>query len=266
MSTSRRTDVFPRSDIIAWRRVAPWADDDDVEQDLVITLALFDIFGDAALREQLAFRGGTAIHKLHVPPAARYSEDIDLVQRVPEGIGGTLDQLRRVLGWLGRGRSEIGEHPKLTFRFETESGATRRLKLEINTHEHFGAVTSRLFAVSADPVSNAVAIPTYALDELLATKLRALYQRRKGRDLFDLWWAGERAAIDPERIISVLRTYLGQAGQPMIRRRELSANLAAKSNPGYLGEVRPLLRADVAFDGAVAMRWVEDTFLPLFPA
>ena len=50
MSTSRRTDVFPRSDIIAWRRVAPWADDDDVEQDLVITLALFDIFGDAALR------------------------------------------------------------------------------------------------------------------------------------------------------------------------------------------------------------------------
>ncbi|MGH2469017.1 MAG: nucleotidyl transferase AbiEii/AbiGii toxin family protein [Chloroflexota bacterium] len=29
-------------------------------------------------------------------------------------------------------------------------------------------------------------VPTFALEELLGTKLRALYQRRKGRDLFDL--------------------------------------------------------------------------------
>lgn len=63
--------------------MAPWADDDDVEQDLVITLALFDIFRDDALQASLAFRGGTALHKLHLPPAARYSEDIDLVQREP---------------------------------------------------------------------------------------------------------------------------------------------------------------------------------------
>jgi len=38
--------VFPQVDIVRWRAVAPWADDDNVEQDLVITLALFDIFRD----------------------------------------------------------------------------------------------------------------------------------------------------------------------------------------------------------------------------
>ncbi len=54
--------MFPQVDIVRWRAVAPWADDDDVEQDLVITLALFDIFRDAILKEALAFRGGTALH------------------------------------------------------------------------------------------------------------------------------------------------------------------------------------------------------------
>jgi hypothetical protein len=87
--------VLPRVDIVRWRAVAPWADDDDVEQDLVITLALLDIFRDETLKSALAFRGGTALHKLHLPPAARYSEDIDLVQREPSPIGPTLSRLRR---------------------------------------------------------------------------------------------------------------------------------------------------------------------------
>jgi hypothetical protein len=96
--------VLPRVDIVRWRAVAPWADDDDVEQDLAITLALFDIFRDETLRSGLAFRGGTALHKLHLAPAARYSEDIDLVQREPGPIGPTLSRLRRVLGWIGPAR------------------------------------------------------------------------------------------------------------------------------------------------------------------
>ena len=83
--------MFPQVDIVRWRAVAPWADDDDVEQDLVITLALFDIFRDESLKQALAFRGGTALHKLHLPPAARYSEDVDLVQREPGPSGPTLD-------------------------------------------------------------------------------------------------------------------------------------------------------------------------------
>ncbi len=90
--------MFPKVDIVRWRAVAPWADDDDVEQDLAITLALFDIFRDEELKAALAFRGGTALHKLHLPPAARYSEDIDLVQRGPGPIGPTLSRLRRVGG------------------------------------------------------------------------------------------------------------------------------------------------------------------------
>ena len=257
--------MLPRVDIVGWRAVAPWADDDDVEQDLVITLALFDIFRDETLKSSLAFRGGTALHKLHLPPAARYSEDIDLVQREPDPIGPTLSRLRRVLGWIGRARSDTGVHPKLTFVFETETGARRRVKLEINSHEHFGHVVPRLFAVPSPPVGNSAAVPTYELDELLATKLRALYQRRKGRDLFDMWWAHEMAEPDPTRIVALLREYQAAAGRPMIRASELRANLAAKRTPGFLEEVRPLLRPGIAYDAATALAWAEATFIPLLP-
>ena len=257
--------MFPQVDIVRWRAVAPWADDDDVEQDLVITLALFDIFGDETLRSALAFRGGTALHKLHLAPAARYSEDIDLVQREPGPIGPTLSRLRRGLEWIGPARSDTGEHPKVTFRFETETGSQRRVKVEINSHEHHGHVLPRMFAVPTLPVGNSAVIPTYELDELLATKLRALYQRRKGRDLFDLWWANEQADPDPARIVAILGEYQAAAGRPMIRASELRANLAAKRVPSFLEEVRPLLRPGVAYDPAVALDWVEATFIPLLP-
>jgi predicted nucleotidyltransferase component of viral defense system len=255
--------VFPQVDIVRWRAVAPWADDDDVEQDLIITLTLFDIFRDATLKEALAFRGGTALHKLHLAPAARYSEDIDLVQRAPGPIGPVLSRLRRVLEWIGPARSDTGEHPRVTFRFETETGAIRKVKIEIKSHEDFGHVVPRLYAVPDLPVGNSAVVPTYELDELLATKLRALYQRRKGRDLFDLWWAHEHADPDPTRIVALLGEYQAAAGRPMIRASEFRANLAAKRVPSFLEEVRPLLRLDVAYDPAGALDWVEATFIPL---
>jgi predicted nucleotidyltransferase component of viral defense system len=72
-----------------------------VEQDLVICRALVEIFNHPALKETLAFRGGTALFKLHMP-AARYSEDIDLVQVEPGGIGPLMNGIREVLTpWLG---------------------------------------------------------------------------------------------------------------------------------------------------------------------
>ena len=95
--------MIPRDHITEWRARAPWVEDSQVEQDLVISRALVEIFSHPHLRESLAFRGGTALYKLHIDPPARYSEDIDLVQIRAEPIGPTLDALRAVLDpWLGR--------------------------------------------------------------------------------------------------------------------------------------------------------------------
>lgn len=66
-----------------WYEFVPWKDMLMVEQDLIICRALVSIFSDDFLRENLAFRGGTALHKLFLHPQPRYSEDIDLVQIHP---------------------------------------------------------------------------------------------------------------------------------------------------------------------------------------
>jgi predicted nucleotidyltransferase component of viral defense system len=60
-------------------------------------------------------------------------------------------------------------------------------RTEINTREHFTVygIERVPFSVSSRWFEGVCEIPSYALDELLGTKLRALYQRRKGRDLED---------------------------------------------------------------------------------
>ncbi len=79
--------MIPRDYITEWRVEAPCVQDSQVEQDLVISRALVEIFSHPLLSKSLAFRGGTALYKLHIRPAARYSEDIDLVQIEAEPAG-----------------------------------------------------------------------------------------------------------------------------------------------------------------------------------
>jgi len=72
--------VIPQAYITEWSNNVPWHTNEQVEQDLVICRALVALFQDDFLAENLAFRGGTALHKLYLQPQPRYSEDIDLVQ------------------------------------------------------------------------------------------------------------------------------------------------------------------------------------------
>ena len=73
--------MIPAAYIREWRNLVPWQETDMIEQDLVICRAIVEIFNDSYLAENMAFRGGTAIHKLFMNPQPRYSEDIDLVQK-----------------------------------------------------------------------------------------------------------------------------------------------------------------------------------------
>ena len=67
--------MIQESFIREWSEMAPWSKNEMVEQDLIICRALVSIFSNDFLRENLAFRGGTALHKLFLQPQARYSEE-----------------------------------------------------------------------------------------------------------------------------------------------------------------------------------------------
>jgi predicted nucleotidyltransferase component of viral defense system len=259
--------VIPRADIIAWQEHAPWADEAQVEQDLVLCRAVVDLFQDERARKGLAFRGGTALHKLHLAPPVRYSEDIDLVQVAAGPIKPMFDAIRERLDpWLGKpSRERKRDSAKLIYRFETEGPPVRsmRVKIEINTREHFsvlGLVTKR-FEVATRWFAGATDVPTYHLDELLGTKLRALYQRRKGRDAFDLWEAPRRAAVDLGAVVRCFRAYLDHR-RLTISRADFEANLDAKlADPIFTGDLGPLMAAGADHDVAEAVRYVREHLL-----
>src|SRR5258707_10639344 len=133
--------MIPIAHIIEWRENSPWITTEQVEQDLILSRILIELYSDPGLKEQIVFRGGTALHKLFINPAARYSEDIDLVQIHPGPIGPCLNSIRQKLDpWLGDPSWKIKPgRVVLFYQFSSEnvSPRTMRIKIEINTREHF---------------------------------------------------------------------------------------------------------------------------------
>ena len=242
--------MIPTQNIVAWGNVVPWAEQRQVEQDLIISRALVEIFSDDMLRDAVRFRGGTALNKLHFPKPMRYSEDIDLVRTSGGPLGPLLDGLRVVLEpWLGRARFDQSPvAPKFRFRVDAEdgSGVPIRLKVEINTREiqAFDDPTSLPLKIDNPWFSGEAAISTYSREEMLATKLRALLQRDQGRDLYDLAHALEVFEnLDVARMVEMFGRYLDLSGQTISRAQAQERMFAKLANPRLLLDVRPLLPA-----------------------
>ena len=266
--------MIPQADVINWREIAPWSTDAQVEQDLVLSRALIEIFSEEALRRQLALRGGTALNKLILPSSARYSEDIDLVQIKAGPIGDTLTLLRKRLDpWLGEPKRELSKgSAKLVYRFNSEIPPVTnlRLKIEINTREHFTVLglKSHGLSVKSRWFSGNVEMQTYQLEEMLGTKLRALYQRKKGRDIFDIAVSVKHfPKLSKESVVKCFHKYMAHGGHK-VSRAQYEKNLAEKAqHPAFLKDIEPLLSADgrTDFNLETALTLVRNDFLPLFP-
>ena len=263
--------MIPRANINAWRKHAPWPESVQVEQDLILSRSLVELYRRPQIAEGLAFRGGTALHKLFFHPARRYSEDIDLVQRIAGPIGGLIAEVRAALDpWLGGPRWKQGEGRfTLTYRFESsfEPIVIAKLKIEINTREHFSVLgdSVRNFEVSNPWFSGAATISTYHLPELLGTKARALYQRKKGRDLFDLHLGLTEANVDDADLVRCLLQYMEFTGSSITRAR-FEANIAEKlRDPLFLADIDTFLRPGVSFDSQEGWRVLHDRVVARLP-
>lgn len=259
--------MIPRAYITEWRSRAPWPDDAQVEQDLVLSRALVELFRQDVIAESLLFRGGTALQKLFFNPPARYSEDIDLVQIAAGPIGPVLKIVRASLdSWLGDpAYSPRRASFRLVYRFETTSLPIQRvrLKLEVNTREHFAVLDPQQlpFRVTSPWFSGEADIATYRLEELLGTKLRALYQRKKGRDLYDLWLALSTLEVDSGLVVECFERYVEHGGT-RVSRAEFETNLSAKlSDPAFLEDIAPLLRPDSTYDSVAAETLVREQLI-----
>jgi predicted nucleotidyltransferase component of viral defense system len=258
-----------------------------VEQDFLLSRAVAAIFEDNFLREHVAMRGGTVLHKGHLPPASRYSEDIDLVlvtNRAPGHIKRALIRvLEPIVGLPTESvmadirlavRNLVAKSHilRLTYTYDplAASPALMHLKIEVNLNE-----TKSLFPlVNVDidvPDTTAqrkVSVVSYALDEMLGTKLRALLQRDHGRDLYDLWRAWDAASkssdlkLDPARVGEAFRFYMMQEGSTFSAanvRTELDRRMLSKR---FVADMEGYLPAGVRYDPQIAFNDFVRVFLP----
>ena len=226
--------MIPQAAIQAWSTSRPWPTLVAVEQDLVLARLIVAFAEHPVLGEELVFRGGTCLHQLVLDHPHRYSEDLDFVRSTHSGIGPLLDAIRDVAADVGLqvAGTNIGAHPKIRLRAasETDPGASLRIKVEINTHETSPALpTIRLpFSVESSWFTGRADVLTFAPAELFATKIRALYQRRKGRDLFDLWLALTELGLDGAEIVAAFGPYRPDGFTGALA----EANLRAKLDDG----------------------------------
>lgn len=266
--------MIPMANIIEWRENSPWITTEQVEQDLILSRILVELYSDPILKEKIIFRGGTALHKLFIKPPARYSEDIDLVQIEPGPIGPYLKAIRQKLDpWLGIPAWKLKSgRVVLYYRFTPEglSSRTMRVKIEINTREHFSHfdLIDVQYSLENSWFSGTATIKTFCLEELLGTKLRALYQRKKGRDLFDLFVvANAYSSLDLAKVIESFQRYISNDNQT-ISRAEFEANLTAKLEDSVFQEdIMPLLSETYlsTYDFRKSAEMVLDNFVSKLP-
>ncbi len=246
--------MIPEAFIIGWQKDAPWQSNDQIEQDLIISRIIVELYNNEFLREELLFRGGTALTKLFLDEPLRYSEDLDFVQKKEGPIKPIIETIQRILDpWLGNSQTKSRKDAFRTlYNFSPESNPqiNKRVKIEINTREHFSVYPqlSLSYEVKSLWFSGECEVTTYELDELAGTKLRALYQRKKGRDLFDLDVLLRKGLINEDRVLKSFHQYLDFQGLSISSNRFI-ANLDEKlDDPIFIQDMDALIIPSYRYD------------------
>ena len=233
--------MIPYNVITAWGVSHPWPTREQIEQDLLLSKAICDIFSNEKLAGELIFRGGTALNKLILSEPYRYSEDLDFVRIHPGGIGEIMKELTELGKAAGyQVKTKIGPYPKLYWLAKAQTGLDIRIKIEINTNERSFALplTTIKHTIKSDWYSGVADIKVFQVEEIAATKLRALYQRSKGRDLFDLWLLTTEVGVDAAVVRDAFSVYRphGYTGKKAIENLEKKLH-----NAGFLSDISNLM-------------------------
>lgn len=259
--------MLPRRYIDEWKAFAPWPEDAQVEQDLIIEKVLLELYADPFLQTRLAFRGGTALHKLFLKPQVRYSEDIDLVQIISEPIKDTITAIRKRLEFLGTPFiKQKANNNTLGFRFDSEIPPVinLRLKIEINCREHFSVLGYKEIEHTIENTwaQGSCHLLSYEIEEMLGTKLRALYQRKKGRDLFDLYHALTNLDLNTNALMRCYKEYMARSVENPPTQKQFLRNMEGKlEDPDFQGDIFALLRPGIGYDWTKAYELIRQELI-----
>lgn len=190
------------------------------------------------------------------------------MQITAEPFGPVVDRLRETLAFLGDpARKQKENNFTLHYRFESEFPPVQnlRLKVETNCREHFTVLGYRQFPfqVNSSWFTGTCNITTYPLEELLGTKLRALYQRRKGRDLYDMYKALVQVPdMDTEALLQCYHAYMNfVVDEPPTKKLYLENMEAKMQDDEFIGDIVALIRPTEKYDQISAFELVRTRLL-----
>lgn len=212
-----------------------------IEKDYALSWVLWGLFRRSSLRESLVFKGGTCLRKCYVGDY-RFSEDLDFTavavvdedacltevrlacEEVAQTTNLDFDVERLSVHTLVNAGGEANLQGQLFYSGPRQSSHAR-IKLDISLNESLVARAEerQLLHVYDDAPEVATAVPCYSLNEIFAEKMRALLQRNRARDLYDVWWllANRANQLDAQIALDVFRTKAGSKGIPFESLNEL---------------------------------------------
>ena len=215
--------MITRADIV--ERVSEWGlSEEVVEKDYVLGWLLWGIGTDPVLSQQWVFKGGTCLKKCYIE-TYRFSEDLDftVLPRGPFRPDDVAPLLLRVLSRITEASGiDFSTAPRLRLRpnaISTEgrvyyTGPRRtpqpaRVKLDISADEVVvrPPVLETISHPYPDTFPGEGTVRCYSFDELFAEKIRAMAQRGRPRDLYDIVNLFRRADLRmyPDLIRSALQ-------------------------------------------------------------
>ncbi|MFH1441210.1 MAG: nucleotidyl transferase AbiEii/AbiGii toxin family protein [Candidatus Omnitrophota bacterium] len=205
--------------------VSEWGLRDDViEKDYVIGWVLWGIGMEKDLSTHWAFKGGTSLKKCYVE-TWRFSEDLDFTV-MPNGPYKPEDVEPLIKRVLERVHDESGidfsirplkfKHAdkylytegSIYYRGPRNAPLPARIKLDISGLEKIACPTvlRKISHPYSDSLPEALKVRCYAFEEVYAEKLRAMGERGRPRDLYDIVLLYRRSdlRVEPKVIKSVL--------------------------------------------------------------
>lgn len=193
--------------MITHQQIIRKADDDGVsslvvERDYVLSHCLVAVSAMSGVG-RLVFKGGTALRMCYLKDY-RYSADLDfsLVEDFPEAdalqaMNATLESAGRDIGFP---TLKIVSDAGNKIEYEGPLGRPRRIKLDLDDGELVLSSVNRHVLRRYSDLPDSGPLPTYALTEIAAEKLRCVIQRLQCRDFYDLHQLLEEQRVDIDAV------------------------------------------------------------------
>jgi predicted nucleotidyltransferase component of viral defense system len=210
-----------------------------VEKDFLISIFFLLLAYDeqfAPFKDKMVLRGGTCIKKAYYPDETRFSEDLDLTSLNVDEMDSFFEALKGLVGQdLGVTTvTQVGEMYKnskgLDLRLDYTSVLGQPNHIMFNLSASNTTMKPKRMRISVMPYFASLRPVVQAMNirEIIAEKTRALLQRGKPRDVFDVWFLVSKKSmkVDP----MMLREKLARSYEATPAKKKASAAFYSHAN------------------------------------